>query len=498
MTATGEAVTTSAGATYRPRAWARTKVLPPRQRLLVGRFSYGLTPALAKQVRRRGGARAWFEWQLRPGRIKDPKYAATKRWWPDLSRNPASLWKRHSDGVRGGWQVMDDYQRWVIARRTTSRRQVLETMTQFWENHLYVPTNGEQWFVHRTSYGETIRKHALGRYDNLLVAAITHPAMLIHLDNISSSAEHPNENLGRELLELHTVGRGHHTEADVKTSARILTGWSVDAWKTWKPVYRQDLHATGRVRILGFNHANASKDGRQVTRLYLRHLARHPRTAQRIAHRLAVKFVSDDPPPALVNKLARVYLRNNTAIKPVLRALVKSKQFRASAGRKVRDPIEDVVATYRVLRVRVNAPISSQSGANAVLWQTSEVGATPFGWPRPDGTPIDNAAWSSTSRLLNSLKVHYTLAGGWWPTQRTAYRRPKAWVPKSGMRFDRLVDHLCRSLLHQPSNPRLLRACCEAVGLTPSARITHDHGLVKWEMARLLTTLLDSPEFFRK
>ena len=492
--AAGEA----AAVRYTPRAWTRTKVLDKQQRHLVSRFSYGITPALAAEVRRKGGASKWFEWQLQPSRVKDPAYATTRSWWPDLARSPQSLWKRHSDGVRGGWVVMTDYQRWVIARRIQSKRQVLETMTQFWENHLFVPTNGEQWFVHRVSYGETVRKHALGRFDELLEAAITHPAMLIYLDNVSSTAKHPNENLARELLELHTVGQGSYTEADVKNAARVLTGWTVDAWKTWAPRYDREMHATGRVKVKGFTHANSSTDGRAATRAMLKHLAHHPDTARRVAHRLAVKFVGDSPSPALVSKLARVYLANDTAIKPVLRALVASTAFRKSVGDKVRDPVEDVVALYRVLGAKVTRPTGDQSAANAVIWQADSVGATPFGWPRPDGTPIEDSAWSSTSRILASLRTHYSMAGGWWPSKQVTHRSAKSWVPRSGMRFDQLVDHLSRSLLHQKSSARLLQACCEAVGVTPSTKVTHDHALVRWQMPRLLTTVLDSPAFFSR
>lgn len=488
----------AAAATYSPRTHSAVKVLPARQRHLVSRFSYGVTPALAKQVRKKGGAAKWFAWQLKGTAIKDPTFATTKAWWPDLARDPQSLWKRNVDGVRGGWEVMADYQRWVIMRRTSSTQQLLETMTQFWENHLYVPTNGEQWFVHRVSYGETIRRHALGRYDQMLHAAITHPAMGLYLDNATSTAARPNENLGRELLELHTVGRGRFTESDVKDSARILTGWHVDMWRTWTASYRPDMHATGRVSVLGFTHANSSADGREVTRLYLRHLARHPDTARRIATKLVTKFVSDAPPPGLVDQLARVYLKNDTAITPVLRALVASKQFRAAAGRKVRDPIEDVVATYRALGVKVARPTGPSSTANAVLWQAQAVGATPFGWPRPDGTPIDDRSWSSTSRVLASLRMHYTMAGGWWPTEQATHRTPASWLPQQSIRFDELVDHLSRHLLHRPSTSRLLQACCEAVDVRPSERITAQHGVVRWNMPRLLTTLLDSPDFFRR
>ena len=112
---------------------------------------------------------------------------------------------------------MDDYARWVLMRRMTSKRQLLEVMTEFWENHLHVAAVRRRAVQHRVDYGNTIRKHALGRFDEMLLATTTHPAMLIYLDAAESTKEHPNENLGRELLELHTVGAGNYSEKDVAT-----------------------------------------------------------------------------------------------------------------------------------------------------------------------------------------------------------------------------------------------------------------------------------------
>ena len=115
--------------------------------------------------------------------------------------------------------VCQDYQRYVLMRRIYSNRQVLELMTEFWENHLNVPLNGEPCYLFRRAYGETLRAQAFGRYEDILFAAVTHPAMLVYLDNSNSTAEHPNENLGRELLELHSVGIGAYNEDHVKDAA---------------------------------------------------------------------------------------------------------------------------------------------------------------------------------------------------------------------------------------------------------------------------------------
>lgn len=479
-----------------------TKLLPAAARHLVGRFSYGLTPDLAADVRNAGGAQRWFEQQLSPGQVSDRSADELRGWWPSLSRDCTALWHRQRDDIEGGWEVMEQYQSWVLLRRMRSRRQVLEIVSELWENHFNVPVNGDAQCFWRTDYGDVVRANALGRFEDLLQAVITHPAMLINLDNVSSTRQHPNENLGRELLELHTVGRGEYGEDDVKASARILTGWSVDMWDTFKAEYRTGWHSRGPVKVMEFTHDNADADGRDVTRAYLRYLARHPATARRVARKLATKFVSDDPPTDLVDRLAKVYLDNDTAIRPVLKALVRSDAFASSVGAKVRDPGEDLVATYRALGIRVTKPGLGDArydyAAQQLLWQASSIGIVPFGWPRPDGQPIDSQSWASPSRMLASMSVHMDLAGTWWPDNGIKYRTPEQWVPRFPMRFDRLVDHLSRVLLHRPASSTLLQACCEAVDVQPHEKITRDHGVVKWNMYRLLSTFLDSPTFLTR
>jgi len=330
----------------------------------------------------------------------------------------------------------------------------------------------------------------------MLVAAITHPAMGISLDNASSTKRAPNENLGRELLELHTVGRGNYTEDDVKNSARILTGYRVDRWKTWNARYDTASHWTGPVTVMGFTHANAAADGRPVAEAYLTYLAHQPATARRLARKLATRFVSDTPSDALVNHLADVYLANDTAIIPVLKALVAHPEF-AAAGPKVRTPTDDVIATYRALDVTVKRPVDDNSTANSMLWHTQAIGQTPFEWARPDGPPESGAAWSAASRMLASFQVHYSMAGGWWPKKDAVYHPLKDWVPLAdgdSMRFDALVEHLSRRILCRAASKRVTDACCLTTGLAADTKITTGHQLVKWGMPTLLTTLLDSPE----
>lgn len=473
-------------------------LLSAPDRHLVTRFSYGLTPDLARAVRKAGGAGAWFEAQLKPASVEDRAAKKVDAWWPELTYSPSKLWQRQTSGTQGGWEVMANYQRRALQRRIRTNRPVLEMMTEFWENHFNVPVNGDAQFTYRAAYGDQIRKNALGRFSDLLAGAATHPAMLIYLNQAESTKRHPNENLGRELLECHTVGQGSYTEDDVKASARILTGFTVDMWDTWLSLYDPEEHWRGTVTVMGFRDKNRKKDGRALTRRYLDYLAHHPDTARRIAWKLAVKFVRDDPSAALVNHLAKVYRKNDTEIAPVLRALVATREFQRAAGKKVRDPGEDIVATYRALQVRMDAPKTDDSGVNALLWQAGSIGIYPLAWPRPDGQPIDNTSWSAPGRLMASMNVHYTVSNQWWPTKGVHFREPKDWLPKVRVKFVDLVDHLSRELLHTRASDQMVKACCQVTGYSKHEVIDPEHELVEWGMGRVLTTFLDSPEFMSR
>ncbi|MCX6396681.1 MAG: DUF1800 domain-containing protein [Propionibacteriales bacterium] len=472
-----------------------TKVLDLRSLHIINRFTGGWTRGLGAQVTAIGGIDKWFARQLTPSLISDTYYTSSGAWWPSNLADSLTTIERANADIEPLWEVSAHYQTWSMVRRIGSQRQVLETMAAFWEHHFHVPTDGSESAGYRQDYGRTIRKLALGRFDTLLNAVSTHPAMGAYLGNATSSKYSPNENQGRELLELHTVGTAAgYTENDVKASARILTGWSVDLWDTWVPSYRTDWHWTGPVKVLGFTHPNTSTDGRAVTKAYLDYLARHPATARRIARKLAVHFVSDNPSNALVQHLATVYLANNTAIAPVLKALIATTEFRYAGGRKVRTPEEDIIATYRALGVGIARPTQDNAAANAMLWQCDQIGLTPFGWTRPDGRPDTADAWTSVSRMLGSFDVHYSMAGRWWPTVGATYKSPAAWLPQTSLRFDRFVDHLSRSILGRPASALILKVASQATGFGAAAIITKDHELIKWQMPRLLSVFLDSPQ----
>jgi hypothetical protein len=471
-------------------------MLGVQARHLVNRFSYGISAELVTEVRAAGGHLAWFDRQL--AAAYDGSADRLCEWWPDLHRDPSTLWARNVAGTRGGWEVMYDYGSRVLCRRLTSPRQVLEVMTEFWEDHFHVPTTADNVFPVRADYGEVVRAHALGRFEDLIHAAVLHPAMLMYLGAAGSTKDHPNENLGRELLELHTVGLGSYTEDDVKGSARILTGHGLDTYGTWAATYKPANHWTGAVQVMGFSDANADPDGRAVSAAYLSYLARHPATARRIAAKLATVFVSDRPPSSLVDRLAAVYLANDTAIVPVLRALVRTPEFGSAVDAKVRDADADVLAAYRVLGIEIRPPRTDASAANQLYWQAAMIGLEPFTWPRPDGPPVHAAAWASPSRALASMTFHWDVVNGWWPGDAVRFPRAASWVPQGRpIRFRRLVDHLSRRLLHRPSTALLLEACCAVAGVRPGDRVGPDSAVVRSRMPLVLATLLDSPAYYQ-
>ena len=157
------------------------------------------------------------------------------------------------------------------------------------------------------------------------------------------------------MLECHTVGQesGLITEAGVRDSTMILTGYMVDMWETWAAFYSEDDHYVGPVSVAGFTSANDSADGRQVVKDYLRYLAHHPATAKRIARRLCERFISDSTSDATVQDIADAYSAADTDIKSTLEALIAHPEFLASAGKKVRTPTEDFAGTYRALGVKI-------------------------------------------------------------------------------------------------------------------------------------------------
>ncbi|MBB2943847.1 uncharacterized protein (DUF1800 family) [Actinoplanes lutulentus] len=452
---------------------------------LLRRATFGATPADLAAARKLG-VNGWLDRQFNPAKIADSASDRLLQRLPLAGATPSSVRAKlpgHS------YEAFGQLGRAAVARAAWSNRQLFESTVMFWSNHLHVaaPSSGV-WDTRGDYDTQVIRKHAFGRYADMLKASARHPAMLTYLDQRSSTKAHPNENYARELMELHTVGL-EYSEADVKAASRLLTGMTVGAAGGY--AYDASKHATGAVSILGFSHANTKADGEAAVLALLDHLARHRATAERIAAKLCVRFVADVPPAALVDRLADVYLANDTAIVPVLRALFTSAEFAASVGRKTRTPFEDMIASIRVLGLG-----PSSEALDALYNLMVNAGNAPFRWAPPNGYPDVAAAWSSPAGFVQRCNLHLNLATGWYPTQLT---RPadllKSLVPVLPATWGALIDALAVALIGARLPAPHTAAVLSVAAKLPNSVLTSKDKSLAGAAPYLIALVLDSPSF---
>jgi uncharacterized protein (DUF1800 family) len=457
---------------------------------LARRATFGATPDVVAQIRRMG-RRAWVDKQLRPGSIDDTACSRMIR-----NRFPGLGWditqaRRNLEPF--SWDLMFDLGVASVARAAWSKRQLFEVMVEFWSNLLHVTNPSDRAWDNRQDYDRVVlRKHALGRFEDMLVASARHPAMLLYLNNSVSTRFEPNENYGRELLELHSVGvDAGYSEDEMLQSALIMTGFGVD-WETGLFEYSPWNHYRGRVKVLGFSRSNSTgAGGKDVATAYLRYLANHPATARRIATKLCERFVSDNPPAALVDRLASVYRANGTAIKPVLRALFSSSAFTSSAGKKVRRPLEDMTATLRILNYGWDK--SGTEGLRGLYWMADGLGQAPATWHQPDGFPDVAVAWQSAGTTLGRWNMHLSLAAHWWPSKLTQPNLRTLLPRKLPRTHGALVDVLAQRLVFRTLRSEHRRAVLTFLGRSASDPLTADDAAVNWRLAYLVALILDSP-----
>jgi uncharacterized protein (DUF1800 family) len=456
------------------------------------RLTGGASPGLVAEITATG-ITAWIDRQLDPAAINDSAYDAIAARFGAQTESIASVKAKIDGGALDGWQRKFSVQCEHVARLCWSRRQLQALMTDFWANHMNVAALSDGVDESRAHYQATIRAGAFGRFSDLLVALSKHPAMLTFLDNRSSRLEHPNENQGRELLELHSLGVGSYLEGMIASSARVLTGESVDN-KTGMWLYRTGWHATGAVRVLGWRHPNrfqAAGDG--TATVMLRYLARQPATARRICTKLAQYFVAETPPPDLVDRMVATYLSGDTAIAPVLRLMLTSAEFQASVGALVRRPLESTVATVRILGLGPDA--SGYDGVKALVWQLESAGQSPMNWPTPDGYPMASAAWASTNAMLTRWNSNRNIANGWWPNTLTRQATLLGWVHPGALpsTHGQFVDDVAARLFGRTLSADHKTAALTFVGATADQALTATSAMVTWKLGDLVTLLLDSP-----
>jgi uncharacterized protein (DUF1800 family) len=313
-----------------------------------------------------------------------------------------------------------------------------------------------------------IRRHALGKFSDMLLASARHPAMMRYLDNAASDRRSVNENYGRELLELHTVGiDGGYNETDVRNCAYVMTGRTVD--RDGNFVYDPRRHWTGAVKVMGFSHPNKkAAEGLAVGDALVRYLATHPSTAKYIARKLAVRFVCDNPPGPLIDRLAQTYLQNGTAVVPVLQILFRSIEFWIATGLKTRRPLENMVATARVLGV---APGSDTDRALESVYDSADrLGHAPLAWGPPDGYPDVAGAWQSAHGMLGAWNAHRAMVQG--RVRGLSFTAPEQFVAGNrNVTVGGYFDALSQRLVFQPLSAPQKAAVLKFLGLADNARV---------------------------
>ena len=362
-----------------------------------------------------------------------------------LTVDPNVVPRAIADDSKKPQRVVEELAMAKVTRAIYSQRQLQQIMDDFWFNHfnVFAGKGDDRWLL--TSYErDVIQPHTLGKFKDLLTATSKSPAMLFYLDNFLSAdprsaqraaAERAmrqqarwgrygqpfpprspqgqqqkknerglNENYGRELMELHTLGvDGGYTQKDVTEVARCFTGWSIEKPKqdaTFK--FDERVHDPDPKIVLGKKiHAGGMRDGEEVIDL----LAHHPSTAKFISTKLARRFVSDNPPPALVARMAHTFQSSDGDIRAVMKTMIDSPEFwsRDAYRAKVKTPFELVVSTARALGTDVDTPMP------LVQW-AGRIGEPLYQCQPPTGYSDKADSWVNTGALLNRLNYSLALA----------------------------------------------------------------------------------------
>ena len=363
-----------------------------------------------------------------------------------LGVDPNAVPRNIADDSKRPARVVEELAMAKVTRAIYSQRQLAQIMDDFWFNHFNVFAGKGEDRYYLTSYErDVIQPHEFGKFKDLLIATAKSPAMLFYLDNFLSADPHAaarlaaqhamrqqmrynrfgqpipprvpppqqknnnvrglNENYGRELMELHTLGvDGGYTQKDVTEVARCFTGWTIEKPREF-PEFKFDerLHDPDPKIVLGKKiHSGGIKDGEEVIEM----LVHHPSTAKFISTKLARRFVSDAPPPALVAHMAQTFLSTDGDIRAVLHTMIYSPEFwtREAYRAKIKTPLELVVSTARALGTDVDTPMP------LVQW-VGRIGEPLYQCQPPTGYSDKADTWVNTGALLNRLNYSLALAG---------------------------------------------------------------------------------------
>jgi len=494
----------------------------------LSRLGFGPRPGDVERVKAIGLA-AWIADQLEPRRLDDRAAAQALAALPTLTMSTADLHREYPrpdlrqksadpqmaprelfnrpPPEKRPVRIVAEMQAARMVRAIESERQLEEVMVDFWFNHFNVhAAKGEvKWYL--TSYErDVIRPHALGKFGDLLRGTATHPAMLFYLDNWLSTRPNftvpfganrgkragLNENYARELMELHTLGvDGGYTQTDVTEVARAFTGWTIDRPRDdARFVFRPLMHDRGEKTVLGTRLAagGGRDDGERVLSL----LVHHPATATFVATKLVRRFVADEPPPALVERVAATFRGTDGDVRAMLRTIVASPEFWAAdtRGAKIKKPFEYVASAVRAMGGHVDARAGFFLARAA-----AEMGEGLYGAQPPTGYPDRAEAWVNAGALL--ARMNFALA----LTQR---RLPGVTLDLSPLAADAAapdaaLERLLAALLHGEVSAQT-RAVLAAQLTNPEIRrqTPDDRGPANTDVAKLAALVIGSPEFQRR
>jgi uncharacterized protein (DUF1800 family) len=337
----------------------------------------------------------------------------------DIPAGPDREAARKAINDRGNRLAYESIRRELL-RAVYSPDQLQEQMVWFWVNHfsVYQYKNNLRWLI--GDYEQSaIRPHALGHFRDLVLATLEHPAMLQYLDNQQNAVNHINENYARELMELHTLGvNSGYSQQDVQQLAHVLTGSGINVGEPPKlrpqlqPLYLKQgafefnpaRHELGPKTLLGHT---VSGTGFEEVENAVTLIVRQPACAHFIARQIATYFVSDEPPPRLVQKMEQTFQRTDGDIADVLRTMFLAPEFNAALGGKFKDPMRYVVSAVRLAYDQ--NPISN---TRPMLNWLNSLGEAPFGRQTPDGYPLSESSWASPGQMSRRFEIARAIGSG--------------------------------------------------------------------------------------
>ncbi|MBT3313757.1 MAG: DUF1800 family protein [Anaerolineae bacterium] len=354
---------------------------------LVNRFSFGARHEDLTRVAE-VGIRAWVREQIEYTSVPDDGCDLRLRQFKTLDLSANDLFDL-SDKIfdnQDKFTVPDELRQATLIRQTYSRRQLYERMVEFWSDHFNISTEkGDCFYLKTVDDREVIRPHALGFFSDLLWASAHSPAMLFYLDNQSNLKDAPNENYAREVMELHTLGvDGGYTQQDVMELARCLTGWGMKE-HFWRGDFKffADLHDAAPKKVLGVNIPAGGLD--EAERVIL-NLGLHPSTAHFLGFKISRRFIADEPPAALVSRVAETFSATNGDLRAVMETLLTEGIPHIQP--KFKRPADFIISALRLLD-------ACTDGGKPLQKYLARMGQPYFTWPTPDGYPDTSAPWMS-------------------------------------------------------------------------------------------------------